>query len=108
MPGRPRTDEQRAQARASAARHRAKVTRLVREAYGNRCACCGEDHPIFLTLDHVNGGGRIDLEAVGSTYRLYARVIREGFPSQYQLLCWNCNFAKHALGTCPHQTESGE
>ena len=23
----------------------------------NKCQCCGETQPEFLTLDHINGGG---------------------------------------------------
>ena len=70
-------------------------------AYGAKCACCGEVEPMFLTIDHVNndGGGR---KRSGSIY-FVAR--REGFPSRYQVLCYNCNLGKARNGgKCPHQT----
>ena len=25
------------------------------------------------------------------------------YPKGFQILCWNCNFAKGVLGQCPHQ-----
>ena len=85
-------------------RTRAKLDML--NAYGRKCACCGEAHPQFLTLDHVNNDGgehraRFDSRSAELIYR---DVKREGFPKdKYQLLCWNCNCAKEYWGTCPHQ-----
>jgi hypothetical protein len=69
------------------------------------CACCGETMLVFLTLDHEGGNGAEARRAAesrgGITY--YRRLVREGFPPGYQVLCWNCNLAKHLLGACPHQ-----
>ena len=39
---------------------------LVLEHYGRRCACCGECNPIFLTIDHINGGGRKHRKEIGN------------------------------------------
>ena len=89
----------------------AKKTRInartkVYEAYGNKCACCGETEPLFLTLDHVNNDGHIERKAF-SQGNLYGRVIREEFPDRFQLLCWNCNQGKRRNnGVCPHQEGS--
>jgi hypothetical protein len=89
----------------------AKKTRInartkVYEAYGNKCSCCGETEPLFLTLDHVNNDGHIERKAF-SQGNLYGRVIREGFPNRFQLLCWNCNQGKRRNnGVCPHQEGS--
>ena len=94
-------------ARYAAANHRSKqqVKQDVLAAYGGHCVCCGEDEPRFLTLDHVNNDGaqhrRETGLATGSRTWAYAR--REGYPDIFQLLCWNCNSAKGAYGTCPHQ-----
>ena len=30
----------------------------VFDIYGNKCACCGEDTYEFLSLDHIDGGGK--------------------------------------------------
>lgn len=78
---------------------------LVIEAYGGKCACCGEDTPDFLTLDHVDGGGNAHRKEIGSDVWSWAR--RNEFPDILQLLCYNCNGAKdRSLSkTCPHQLE---
>lgn len=75
--------------------------------YGNRCVCCGETTPEFLTIDHMNndggrfrrtrGGGR------GSGRQLYMWIVRNGFPNDLQLLCFNCNCVKLRTGLCPHR-----
>ena len=85
-------------------RNRLKVKLECFEAYGGAvCACCGETELVFLALDHINGGGsqhRKELGALGEV--LYRTLRREGFPPGYQVLCHNCNQAKHILGVCPH------
>jgi hypothetical protein len=85
-------------------------------AYGNACACCGENEVVFLALDHVLGGGAEHrrrlrgttgwsaVDSRGSSSQFWLDVKRQGFPDTYQLLCNNCNIAKHRLGECPHQT----
>lgn len=89
--------------------YKAKKKLIVFEAYGNKCACCGENQKEFLTIDHVNGGGHVHRERVGTN--VYLDIIREGFPTTYQLLCFNCNCAKGIYGACPHniklQKEAG-
>lgn len=69
----------------------------------NACACCGDGNFIFLGIDHVNGktwsGRRPNEEGGGGLYR---RLIRQGYPAGYQVLCFNCNYAK-SQGGCPHQ-----
>lgn len=102
--GRPRSADRRSCSRCLD-RGRAKVEALRREAiqaYGGRCACCAEDTDQFLQIDHINGRnlpeGRDRL--FGSA--LYARLRRGGWPSGYQVLCANCNFAKGVFGRCPH------
>lgn len=81
------------------ARRRAEV----QTAYGNRCACCGETEPAFLTIDHINNDGHLHRKSRNHNY--YLQVKREGFPKdKYQLLCMNCNCAKAWFGVCPHQS----
>lgn len=87
-------------------RRRAKAL----EAYGGKCACCGEREPAFLAVDHIHGGGnahRRSLSKSGKTAggsKLYAWLERNGFPSGFQLLCHNCNFTK-SHGGCPHEAQ---
>lgn len=80
----------------------------VFEAYGGICACCGEADIRLLTLDHLNNDGsaeRMRYGARGASQRVYARLIKEGFPDGYQVLCFSCNTGRHIAGgvQCPHQ-----
>lgn len=77
----------------------------VFDHYGRKCACCGETEQVFLTLDHINGGGtKARTQAKGE--RFYLEIVRNGFIAELQTLCWNCNWAKHRLGRCPHQDQN--
>lgn len=77
---------------------------LVYYQYGDRCACCGEANPLFLTIDHVNNDGHKLRQQHGMSSSLYRWIIREGFPDIFQLLCYNCNMGKaRNKGMCPHQ-----
>jgi hypothetical protein len=77
--------------------------RLLIEAYGGKCACCGEDDPHFLTIDHVDGRSPEHQKLSGM--QLTSRLEIEGYPDTCQLLCWNCNCAKGRYGTCPHNAD---
>jgi len=70
--------------------------------YGKKCTCCGIDEKIFLTVDHIKGDGSKHRKNLNRG-RLYAYIVRENFPKDYQILCWNCNCAKKNNGFCPHQ-----
>jgi hypothetical protein len=43
--------------RISKRKYEAKCKELVFNHYGKVCACCGESNPIFLSIDHIGGGG---------------------------------------------------
>lgn len=73
------------------------------EAYGGRCACCGESVPEFLTIDHIGGWGKEHRTKDGSTYNMVAYLTARGFPQGgFRLLCFNCNCALGLFGRCPH------
>lgn len=76
------------------------------EAYGGAfCACCGEGHIEFLTLDHINGGGAAERRRIGKrAMYFYGWLRKQGYPPGYRVLCMNCNFALGASGYCPHGT----
>lgn len=85
-------------------RIRDKIRLKVLEHYGGvppRCACCGEKHIEFLSIDHKNGGGRKERRQYGS--KLAYSLIRREYPKGYQILCHNCNQAKGYYGKCPHR-----
>lgn len=83
-------------------RQRLKLEVLSHYSKGKlRCACCGTEGTVFLTLDHIKGGGNRHRKEVGGSM-MYKYLIRVGYPLGYQVLCWNCNAAKHILGKCPH------
>jgi len=73
--------------------------------YGGKCVCCGETTYEFLTVDHKNNDGadhRRELKVTGVA-TMMRWIVRNGFPDTLQILCWNCNAAKHCHGRCPHQ-----
>jgi hypothetical protein len=76
------------------------------EAYGGKCFCCKEENVIFLTIDHIDGSGAEDRKISGGRggATSYRKLKKQGYPKDnYQVLCFNCNFAKHVLGECPHK-----
>lgn len=79
--------------------------RLVYSKYGGKCSCCGESEEYFLTIDHINNDGSKNRDIHGSGERLYSFIIKNNFPKDiFQLLCMNCNLAKHRCGgVCPHR-----
>lgn len=85
-----------------------KLRLEVLNAYGHKCACCGETAYEFLALDHKNNDGAEERRKHGESGKIYMKAKREGFPKdRYQLLCHNCNQAKGYYGYCPHvQNES--
>jgi hypothetical protein len=83
------------------AQWRQKVRDETFAAYGGYvCRCCGETERVFLSLDHINNDGNIDRRRFGGP-DIYWRVRKLGFPPGYQVLCFNCNWAK-SHGGCPH------
>jgi hypothetical protein len=83
---------------------------LLRQAvlahYGGQCACCGEAQEVFLTVDHIGGGGNEHRRQINGTHRsatFYRWLKNNNYPPGYQVLCCNCNYAKHRDGRCPHE-----
>lgn len=93
--------------------HNSQVNKLYRRnnrlkvlshySNGNpRCVCCGEREIAFLVIDHIRGGGNDDRKIRGEGTAFIISLIKEGFPPGFQVLCYNCNMAKHTEGRCPH------
>lgn len=75
---------------------RARKLEMIK-AYGGKCRLCSEEHPEFLTIDHVNGNGRQHRKQIGyiGGADFYAWLRRQGYPrDDFQLLCFNCNCSK--------------
>ena len=102
-------------------RYKEKIRAEVFQRYGGDvCACCGEREHVFLTVDHIEGGGNLhrkelnrskdkkEKQAGGGGHAFHIWLKRQGFPPGYQILCFNCNFAKWKLGKCPHQKDAGK
>ena len=83
-------------------KYEAKAKKLVFEHYGKKCACCGEENIIFLSMDHINGGGTKHRKETGMKTSVW--LFKNNFPDGFQTLCFNCNWGKHINGgICPHQ-----
>jgi hypothetical protein len=81
-----------------------KYHREAIQAYGGFCTCCGETEMSFLQIDHINNDGAEHRKSINGV-QLAPWLKRRGYPEGFQVLCVNCNFAKHTNGgTCPHQT----
>ncbi len=90
--------------------YREKFKVQIFEAYGNKCACCGETEPLFLTIDHVNNDGHLARKYKlhpTDTLNFYRWLVKNNYPKDFQILCMNCNFGKaRNNGVCPHQEGS--
>jgi hypothetical protein len=80
----------------------AELRAQVLEAYGAACDLCSEDDVDLLQIDHRHGGGSQERKKIRG-YRFYAKVIKDGFPDAYRLLCVACH-RKVTLGqpATPH------
>ena len=69
----------------------------------------------FLTIDHILPRNEMakDPEMIKIGYVIERKagplcewVIKHNFPQGFQILCWNCNFAKGQSkdNKCPHET----
>jgi hypothetical protein len=93
----------RAKARAASKR----IRDACLEAYGGKCACCGESRPEFLAIDHINGGGGKHRKEIGYGTAYFSWLKKQGYPSGYRVLCHNCNMAIAFYGgVCPHQKDA--
>lgn len=97
------SDPERMRRQSKESRERLREQILTR--YGRSCTCCGEATPVFLTIDHINGGGLKHMREIGKR-NLWGWLRAQGFPDGYQTLCWNCNAAKGILGACPHASNA--
>lgn len=82
---------------------RTKNKEKVIKFYGGVCVCCGESNIGFLTIDHINNDGAKQ-RALPGNRSTYVRAIRDNYPDDLQVMCWNCNCGRHWNGgVCPHK-----
>lgn len=87
---------------------RLRIKRQVINHYGGKCNCCGEVNEKFLTIDHINNDGNKyrrsnDRCRLGGIH-LYEWIIKNNYPLDLQVLCYNCNCGKNINGgVCPHR-----
>ena len=62
--------------------------------YSPECQCqtCPESNPLFLVIDHIDGGGTQHRKEVGNGDKFYSWLRMNGYPEGYRVLCNNCNF----------------
>lgn len=80
---------------------RVALRQEVLEHYGNKCVCCNETEPMFLNIDHINGGGTAHRRQLHID-SIYKWLKRNSYPDGFQILCANCNGAKGHYSECPH------
>jgi len=76
----------------------------VIDHYGGRCECCDETNIQFLTMDHINGGGRKHRKDE-NICNIYRWLINNSCPDGFQVLCYNCNCGRAYTieNICPHK-----
>lgn len=88
--------------RESKKRYEDKCKKLVFDHYGRKCECCDENNEAFLSIDHINGGGRKHRRKI--TEKICIWLVKNNFPKEFQVLCFNCNWGKYQNnGICPHK-----
>lgn len=110
--------ENKAKAKQQKKRYHQTLKDEVFEAYGGyRCSCCGETTPCMLAIDHVDNDGAEHRKKLGlakgwakssapglNGATMYHWLKNQGFPSGFQVLCYNCNISKHRnKGVCAHK-----
>jgi len=87
-----------------------ELKRAAIDAYGGKCACCGESNLAFLTIEHRNNDGAEYRRSLGNRSRggihTYRDLKKHGYPQDegLEVACWNCNAGRQVNGgVCPHQ-----
>ena len=89
-------------------RYRDELKEKVLRHYSSnelKCAECGIDVYPLLSIDHINNDGAEHKRSLShggraSSSRVYADLVKRGFPEGYQVLCFNCNYMKEFIRRC--------
>ena len=85
-------------------RYRAELKIQALKAYSNnekiKCICCRETEIDFLCLDHINNDGTKHRKKLGirGSREFCVWLIKNNFPKDIQVLCYNCNNIKSFYG----------
>lgn len=80
-----------------------EIKKQVIDYYGGKCKCCNENNIGFLTIDHINNDGGKHREMIGNGTAFYYWIIKNNYPKDLQILCFNCNCGRNVNGgICPH------
>lgn len=87
---------------AKARNYHREQKKIVLDHYGAKCNCpnCDVIEFEFLTVDHMDNDGAKHRKEISS---IFTWIIKNKFPSNIQILCWNCNCAKQYFGGCNHR-----
>lgn len=96
-------------ARPRAKKRYDKVKQTYLDFYGNKCQCCGETNPKYLTMEHLRISRKEHISRIGyraSNITMMTDAIKTDSERQlFGLLCFNCNCNdsyKKGLA-CPHK-----
>ena len=67
------------------------------------CKYCKITDIDMLSIDHIGGRKNADHEEGLSSDEMYRWLRKTGYPSDFQILCMNCNSGKRDGSECPHQ-----
>ena len=88
------TPAQKANSRLQAKKKQRIKHDMVFDHYGRVCVRCGNKDIDVLTIDHIDNQGSKHRDKIGNS-GLYGWIIKNNFPSGFQVLCRNCNWKKH-------------
>lgn len=70
---------------------KARLRARLFDMYGRKCALCGFLDLRALSLDHIAQNGNVERREIGER-GVYRRALAEYNPSEYRILCMNCQF----------------
>jgi Protein of unknown function (DUF2695) len=62
----------------------------VLDHYGAECNCCGQTQKMVLTAVRINNDNYLQRHRWQGAFELYRQIIKDGFPGDIQILCFNC------------------
>lgn len=80
--------------------HRQKLRMIIINHYSNndpKCILCGFTDLRALAVDHILNNGAAHKRSLNNTRgntTMFRDIIKNNFPAEYQVLCWNCNYIK--------------